>query len=344
MKKAILLVNIGTPDSPDVADVKKFITDYLTDPHVITLPRFRRHLLVKGCIVPLRAPKSAKAYRQLWTEQGSPLRYHMEALRIKLQEQLGEEAEVWTAMRYGHPDIAGVMAEMEKRRYDRVTVVPLFPQYTLSTVGTIEDKVREEHARQRHSAQWDIVRHFQFYPPFMQLWSRQIALHHPEQYDNVVFAFHGLPLSHLPAACRAAQDGLSCSCPAPAAGEDFFRLPASCYRANCYAFADRVAELTGLQPHRYTVSFQSRLSKGWIQPYTDRVLDELAAKGRKVLVAALSFVSDCLETKVELDIENRRRFLALGGQGFERVSALNESDEWVKVLSGICRECIFPAP
>ncbi|MDR0713365.1 MAG: ferrochelatase [Bacteroidales bacterium] len=344
VKEAILLVNIGTPNSPDTADVKKFITDYLTDPHVITLPRFRRHLLVKGVIVPFRAPKSAKAYRQLWTEQGSPLRYYLEALRIKVQEQLGDKAEVWTAMRYGHPNIVGVMADMERQGYDRLTVVPLFPQYTTSTVGTIEDKVREEHARWRRPAQLNIIRHFQFYRPFLELWSRQIALHQPEKYDRVVFAFHGLPLSHLPAACRTAQGHLPCNCLPPAVHEDFFQLPDACYRANCCGFASRVATLAGLEPHRCVVSFQSRLSKGWIQPYTDRVLEEFAAKKMKVLVAALSFVSDCLETRVELDIEIRQRFLALGGQEFGRVAALNACDEWAKVLSEICRTRISSTP
>ncbi|MDR1865764.1 MAG: ferrochelatase [Bacteroidales bacterium] len=333
MKQAVLLINIGTPDSPDVADVQRFLSTYLNDPHVIMMPRIWRKLLVNGVIVPCRAPKSARAYRQLWTENGSPLRYYLGALRRQLQEQAEGEIDVWAAMRHGNRNIAEVMNSMRKEGYDRLTVIPLFPQYSLSTTGTIEDCVRQQLLRWDTHPQVDFARQFYFYPPFLNVWKNNILKCHPERYDKVVFSFHGLPMNHLPAACRAAcRVGQTCPCPSYS-GEDkgsFVARP--CYKASCYDFAVRLAGLAALSTDRYTVTFQSRIYKGWLQPYTDRVLKDLASKRMNVLIVAPSFVSDCLETKIELESEYRKLFLEHGGQAYSCTEALNVQQEWIEAL------------
>ncbi|MDR2848427.1 MAG: ferrochelatase [Bacteroidales bacterium] len=335
MKTAILIVNIGTPDSPDITDVRKFITNYLTDPHVMNIPWVWRQLLVRGVIVPFRARKSAKAYRQLWTENGSPLRYYLDKLHHKVQEQLPATA-VWSAVRYGSRNIAEVMAEMSTYGYEQLTVVPLFPQYTSSTVGTIEDGVRKAAARWTSPPQLTVIRQFSDYTPFIDLWSRNILAQHPENYDKLVFSFHGLPLGHLPKRCRNAKDGQPCSCASHNGELQDAQIANYCYRANCYALAAQIAKSIGLGSQQYTVGFQSRLTKGWLQPFIDSLLEQYARKGMKVLLAAPSFVTDCLETTVELDIDNKNMFLAAGGKELKRVPSLNVQDEWVKVLANLC--------
>ncbi|GHT25021.1 ferrochelatase [Bacteroidia bacterium] len=337
MKTAILLVNIGTPDSPDIADVRKFIIRYLTDPRVMNIPWIWRHLLVRGVIVPFRARKSTKAYRQLWTDKGSPLLYYLDALQRKVQEQL-PAAEVWAAVRYGSPDIAQVMAEMSTRGYEQLTIVPLFPQYASSTVGTIEDGVRKAVAQWTSPPQMTVIRQFSDYAPFIDLWSRNIRAWRPENYDRLVFSFHGLPLNHLPKRCRNTQGGQVCNCLSHNGELHDWETENYCYRANCYTLAAQIAKSLGLENQQYTVSFQSRLTKGWLQPFTDSLLEEYGRKGMRVLLAAPSFVADCLETTVELDIENKNRFLAAGGAALDRVPSLNIQDEWVKALVSLCNK------
>jgi ferrochelatase len=332
VKKAILLVNIGTPDSPDCADVRKFLAAYLNDPRVIVLPRIRRTLLVKGVIVPFRMRKSATAYRKLWEGcDDSPLRFYLELTRRKLQEQLGDSVDVWAAVRYGNPSLSAVINAMSRQGYKQWTVIPLFPQYTSSTTGSIEDGVREQ-ARKFGLPQPRIVQQFWFHPAFLKVWQQRLTAHHPENYDMVVFTFHGLPLSHLPKACRT-----NCTC-SPYRGEaDYFSLPQRCYKADCHDFAAKIAALCGLDEHRYVVTFQSRISGRWLQPYTDRVLKDLAEKRLKTLVATPSFVSDCLETRVELDMEYRQLFVAGDEQEYRRVEALNDRQEWIDALAEICK-------
>jgi ferrochelatase len=331
VKKAVLLVNIGTPESPQMKDVRRFLSAYLNDPHVIRLPKFWRKLLVNGIIVPFRAPKSAQAYRQLWTADGSPLRSYLEQVRQKLQERLGPETDVWAAMRYGNPNLADVMAAMRENQYARLTVIPLFPQYAASTTGTIEDSLYEQLTQWKAAPELRFVRQFYFYPPFLEVWKKKLAAHHPHTYDRIVFSFHGLPLSHLPPECRVTCGNKICACSSRPAETDFFQ-PAHCYKWSCYDFAAKMATLLGLDESQYLVTFQSRIATGWLQPYTDHSLKALAAKRLKVLVAPLSFVADCLETKIELGIEYRKLFLTRGGQDYHWIEGLNTQQDWIEVL------------
>jgi ferrochelatase len=332
VKKAVLLVNIGTPDSPNSADIKKFLAAYLNDPRVIMLPPLQRALLVKGVIVPFRARKSTAAYQKLWEGcDDSPLRHYLETTRRKLQEKLGDTTDVWAAMRYGNPSLATVINAMSMRGYRQWTVIPLFPQYASSTTGSIEDGVGEQ-ARKFGLPQPRIIRQFWFHPSFLNVWQQALTAYHPENCDKVVFSFHGLPLCHLPKECRTA-----CTClPHHCDETDYFSLPRRCYKADCNDFAAKIAALCGLDEHRYVVTFQSRLSGGWLQPYTDRVLKDLAAKRMKTLVVAPSFVADCLETRIELDLQYRQLFPLGEGQEYRRMEALNDRQEWIDTLAELC--------
>ncbi len=332
MKKAILLINVGTPDSPELHDVRRFLSVFLNDPHVITLPGFWRKLLVNLVIVPFRAPKSAALYRQLWTENGSPLRYYLEQVRDLLQKKTGNGTDVWAAMNYGKPNIADVMNEMRSEGYQQLTVIPLFPQYALSTTGSVEDKVKKYMAQWPDKPELNIVRQFYHHPVFLEAWNKRITDYEPEKYDHLVFSFHGLPLSHLPVACRKRE---TCTCMQQANNTGLTDMPSYCYKATCYDMAAKMAARLGLANENYSVAFQSRMSNSWLQPFTDHTLNELAAKGMKVLVVAPSFVADCLETSTELGIEYKKMFLDNGGKKYTLVESLNDQPEWIEALFSI---------
>ncbi len=331
MKTAVLLVNVGTPDSPDVRDVRKFLALFLNDPHVINIPWLWRKILVNWMIVPFRAPKSAAEYRRLWTKDGSPLRIHSEKVRDLLQKRLAGQADVRLAMNYGNPDMAGVMNEMSRNGYDRLTVVPLFPQYADSTAGSAGAAVAKHLARWSKQPEYRIVKQFYDHPRFLDAWTERIASCRPEHDRCVVFSFHGLPLGHLPEKCR--REG-PCEClsrpDTPSASE-------SCYKAACYDMARKLADRLGLAADRYTVAFQSRMSRRWMQPFTDDVLKHLARKGAKVLMAAPSFIADCLETTVELGIEYKETFLEHGGKDYILAESLNDDPKWIDALAEICQ-------
>ncbi len=332
MKKAVLLVNVGTPDSPDVRDVKKFLSLFLNDPHVINIPRLRRKILVDLIIVPFRASKSAAEYRRLWTENGSPLRYYLEKVRDLLQTRLSGHTDVWAAMNYGHPDIADVMNEMGRKGYDRLTVVPLFPQYAVSTTGSTEAAVMRHIARWPNRPELNIVRQFYDHPLFLDAWTERIMMHLSGQDRHVVFSFHGLPLNHLPPKCR--REGI-CECSLHENVANMHVVSSNCYKAACYDTARKLTNRLGLTIDQYTVAFQSRMSNRWMRPFTEDVLGQLAEKGAKVLVVAPSFVADCLETTIELGIEYKELFLKKGGRKYTLVESLNDAPKWTEVLEAI---------
>jgi ferrochelatase len=338
LKRAVLIVNVGTPDSPNIRDVWKFLSRFLNDPHVMTIPWLWRKLLVNLVIIPFRVFKSAALYRQLWTENGSPLLFYLEKVCALLQRRLDGVADVWTATSHGTPGIASVMAEMRLKGYQKITVVPLFPQYASSTTGSVESSVVKQIARWPQKPELAVIRHFYSHPLFLKAWVKRIAASHPEQYDHIIFSFHGLPLNHLPEKCRAQHNGSGrCACFRNMEPAGMFAIPACCYKAECYDMARQLAVLLGLAENRYTISFQSRLSKGWLQPFTDLTLKRFAAEGAKVLVVAPSFIADCLETSVELGIMYKNMYFKNNGKQYAWVESLNDQPEWIEALSAICR-------
>lgn len=324
---AVVLINVGTPDSPSVNDVRKYLFEFLNDPRVIDLPWLSRKLLVNLIIVPFRAPKSAKLYRLLWTENGSPLLNVSESVTGKLQVRLGSDYRVFLAMRYGKPDLGKVLDEINAAGYSKIIVLPLFPQYASSSTGTALEAVM------KRVKTWNIipeVRYInQFYnnQGFIDAFAKRIQDCNPSKYDHIVFSYHGLPVRHIEKS-HPATDCAGCRCDL-----DFTPHGTYCYRATCYETTRLIVSKLGLKNEDWSVGFQSRLSDKWIKPFTDELLISKAKKGvRKILIAAPAFVTDCLETTIELGMEYRELFIESGGTDLDLVESLNDMPEWIDVL------------
>lgn len=329
-KRAVLLVNVGTPDKPTVQAVRRYLTQFLNDARVIDLPWIVRKILVNLIIVPFRAPKSTKLYQQLWTEQGSPLLYYLNNLTTKLQLTLGDDRMVMGAMRYGNPSLKKALKTLKTQHLDELIILPLFPHYASSSTGTVKEFIMKELAKWESMPDLKFIGQFYDHPAFLDAFEQQIRNHHYQDFDHILFSYHGLPLRQIEKV-HPEKPVKTCSCQVamPLHGSH-------CYRATCYETSRLLARRLNLQFTDYSVSFQSRLSEKWIQPFTDKHLVELAQKGvKRLLVAAPSFVADCLETKVEIGIEYAQTFKKAGGESLVLVESLNDSDLWVAGLAEI---------
>lgn len=304
MQRGILLVNLGTPDAPEVPAVRRYLRGLLDDPRVLVMPRILRWLLVHLVIAPFRAPASTRAYRRIWTPEGSPLLVHGRALEAAVQARLPGDR-VRLGMQVGQPSIASAVAELGD--VDELVVLPLYPQYASATVGGALAAIDRPHRA---------------VPPFFgdTRFLDACASRIPEA-DHVVFSFHGLPLTHVPCIDADCEAGV---------GE----RASNCYRSQCYATARGIA--ARLPGRRWSVSFQSRLGRGeWLSPYTSLHLRELAASGvKRIAVACPSFVADCLETLYEIGIEEREALAELGTE-LVLVPSLNAGADWVEGVVGL---------
>ncbi len=329
-KVGILLINLGTPKSPSIWSVAQYLTQFLNDPRVIDIPPVARWLLVNLIIVPFRSPKSTKAYQKLWTKEGSPLLIYGKELEKKLQAELGQNYGVHLAMRYQEPSIPKVLKSMEKMAYQKIIIFPLFPQYASSTSGSaIEETLR-------HLSRWYVIPELQIvsqyfnHPSFIEAWAQIGKKYNPQNYDHVLFSYHGLPIRQLN---KVYQDGKLCEehhCKEKWDDENYF-----CYEAACYETTKKIAQALDIQ--NYTVAFQSRLGKEpWIEPYAEPTIIQLAKKGiKKLLVFAPSFVADCLETTIEIGQEYKKVFWEHGGEKLELVHSLNSETIWVQAIKKI---------
>ncbi len=326
-KKALLIINLGTPDSSDVKDIRRYLTAFLNDPRVIDLPWLLRKLLVNLVIIPFRVRNSAKLYKQLWTTQGSPLLYILQNLGNKLQKKMDGNMEVIPAMRYGNPSLKKALNYIRDEGFEEVVVFPLFPQYASSTTGSVFDFIMKKMKK------WEVIPSVQmmhqYYDDqnFLNAFAHRIRPYKPWNYDHVVFSYHGLPLRQINKTHPDIQEK-TCSCDVelPAHGR-------SCYKATCYDTTRLLAEKLDLKPAHYSISFQSRLSKNWLKPFTDETLINLARQGKKrVLIVAPAFVADCLETTIELGVEYDELFKAHGGEELQLVESLNDDDNWVRAI------------
>src|SRR5690554_93914 len=327
-KIGVLMVNVGTPDSPSTADVRKYLREFLMDRRVMDIPFVYRWLLINLIIAPFRAPKSAVEYRKLWTDRGSPLLYHAEDLRDKLRAKLDQEKyQIEIAMRYQSPSIQEAMKKLNEENVKQILVLPLFPQYASATSGTVSEKVMDI------VQSWEVIPSITFindfvdHPLFLEAWAKigeeMLA---KEDYDTFLFSYHGLPERQIR---RSSVDGycqLNDKCCSVKNKKNQF-----CYRGQSFYTTRIIAERLGLPKDKVFTSFQSRLLKDpWIQPYTDEVLKKLAANGKKkVLAFSPAFVADCLETTVEVGMQYQEEFLALGGEKWDLVPSLNSTDTWV---------------
>ena len=326
-KTGVLLVNLGTPDSPSVKDVRSYLTQFLNDKRVIDLPYVTRKLLVNLIIVPFRAKGSSEIYKQLWTDEGSPIIIYGNKVKRLLQEELPEDYDVHLAMRYKKPSLPAVLEEMRNKNYDRIIVLPLFPQYASATTGSVQEEVM------RIVSSWWVVPEIKFisqyydHPAFIQAWTEIGKKYNHEAYDHIIFSYHGLPLrqvdkAHLRGTCKDHK----CT-------EETNRENRFCYQAVCYATTRLIAESLGISKERYTVAFQSRLDKEWLEPFSDKVVIEKAREGmKKLLVFSPAFTADCLETIVEIGIEYQDIFVKEGGEKVQLVESLNEHPMWIECL------------
>lgn len=330
MKKGVLLVNLGSPDSPEPKDVKRYLGEFLMDERVIDVPLWARTLIVKGIILNTRPKASAAAYKKIWWEEGSPLIVISERLQGKIQKQV--EAPVGLAMRYGSMTIKKGLQELVDKGVDEVLLFPLYPQFAMATTETI--LVLAEEIRQEHFPDLKIESIPAFYnkPDYIEVLSNSIEQYLKDiDHEHLLISYHGVPERHIKkrditkSHCKI--DG-SC-CVNPSKAHEY------CYRHQCLEVTRLVAEKLQLKPNTYSTSFQSRLGfDPWLQPYTDLTIERLGKEGfKKMAIVTPAFVSDCLETLEEIAIEGQEIFKEMGGESFTTVPCLNDDQEFVDLLS-----------
>jgi len=326
----VILVNIGTPESPAVKHVRSYLREFLGDERVITLPWLFRKILVNLIIAPFRGPKSAKLYQAIWTEKGSPLLVNSVKLGEALQSELGGSCQVFTAMRYGKPSMDEAMRKIAKSSFRKVILVPLYPQYADSTTGTTVAYFRTLVTRYAISADIKIADPFFQHPGFIESFKNRIIACKPETYNYILFSFHGLPVDQT----EKMHPGITCE--QVGCDQSYNDVNALCYKASCYETARLLAKACQISENKYSVAFQSRLGLKWLQPYTDKIVEEKASQGvENLLVVSPAFVADCLETIHELGVEYNHLFIEKDGKKFQLVESLNDDSAWVKGLAAI---------
>lgn len=329
IKRALLLVNVGTPDNPSKKDVRRYLTGFLNDRRVIDLPWLLRKILVNLIIIPFRTKKSTGLYQRLWTPKGSPLLIYLNSLVEKLQQSLQGRYRVYGAMRYGNPALKEVLKQIQHEGVEEITVFPLYPQYASSTTGSVVEEVFHVIGKWEVIPAVRVVKQFYNHPAFLNAFARQIASFNPDAFDHVIFSYHGLPIRQIDKT-HSGIPASQCNC--------IHEMPAHgtfCYRATCYETTRQLIKILKLTPEKTTVSYQSRLSKNWLEPFTDEVILKLAEKGvKRILVVAPAFVADCLETIVEIEDYNLL-FKKHGGEELVLVTSLNDGQEWMQAVTKI---------
>lgn len=334
-KQGVLLINLGSPDSTSVSDVRKYLGEFLMDGRVLDAPWPIRAFVVNCIILPFRPKKSAEAYEQIWTPEGSPLVVTSRNVQRELQRRLGAGLPVELAMRYQSPSIESAIASLRSQSVDEVIVIPLFPHYAMSSYETAVVRAQEVAARQAPEMRLRIVPPFYADPGYIQALVATALEYLKTDYDHLLFSFHGLPERHLrkadPTGCHCLQTPDCCERPSPA--------HQTCYRAQCFATVRAFTEAAGIPTDKFSVAFQSRLGRDpWLKPYTDFELVRLAKSGTKnLLVICPAFVSDCLETLEEVAMRGRETFLDAGGNQFSLIPCLDEHPRWLDALEAIVR-------
>ncbi|MDN3505295.1 MAG: ferrochelatase [Rhabdochlamydiaceae bacterium] len=336
MKRALLLVNLGTPDSPNKKDVKRYLNEFLLDPDVLDIPWALRQILVRRIIVPRRAPFSSKMYQGIWTDKGSPLMFHTQDLAEEMAKLLEGEIDVDFAMRYQNPSLKNVLSRFEKKGVEEILLLPLFPQYARATSGSIISRVAELTSKWKKEPKVSVIKQFATMPEMIETFAKNGSEAH--NYDHVLFSFHGLPQKNL-----ISQDPSKRCLASPNCCENR-PLSDNCYRAHCLATANAIVKKLDLDSAKYTVCFQSRLGrKEWLKPYALETMESLVKNGVKsLLVFSPSFVCDCLETLHEIEIEFKEEFIKMGGTKLDLVPSLNLDPIWVKGLANLVIKQLSP--
>jgi ferrochelatase len=331
-KRAVLLVNLGSPESTSVPDVRRYLAEFLGDERVLDMPAASRWLLLNAIILRTRPKKSAHAYEQIWTKEGSPLIVTSQAVRDKLATQLGAETPVYLAMRYGQPSIASVLNKIAADGVQEVLLFPQYPHYAMSSWETVVVKVQEEAARLSHRLRFTTVQPFYADADYIEALYAVTAPYLAKPHDHLLFSYHGIPERHL----RKADSSKAHCLTVPDCCTTCSPVHATCYRAQVLATTRALVARAGISADRHSVSFQSRLAgEPWLKPFTDFEFVRLPKEGRKrILVLCPAFVADCLETLEEIRVQGKETFLGAGGETFEQIPCLNDQPPYIHFLAG----------
>lgn len=319
IKTGVMLVNLGTPDAPSTPAVRRYLAEFLSDPRVVSIPKFLWMIILHGIVLRIRPQRSAKAYQSIWTDEGSPLLVFSKRITKAVAELLNHhpetKLEVALAMRYGNPSIPDTLEQLRKANVQRLLVLPLYPQYSATTTGSVFDAITAELQRWRWVPEVRFIHRYYQEPAYIQALADSVRSFREQQgtADKLLFSFHGIPKDY-------ADQG-------------------DPYPTECRENAQAVAENLGLTDGQWHVSFQSRFGKQeWMKPYTDATLKEWGAKGIKsVQVICPSFSADCLETLEEISEENREYFMHAGGQEYAYIPALNDQPDHCRMLADLIR-------
>jgi len=333
--RGVLMVNLGTPDSPGRYDVYRYLKQFLLDKRVIDIPWIFRQLLVRGIIAPFRSGSSGKIYKKLWTKDGSPLKYYGYIVADGVQKLLGDEYHVELAMRYQNPSLDSAIDKLMKANVDEIIVFPMFPQYASASTGSVFEEVMDIMGKKLAIPKIKIINSFCDDERVMNVFVKNAKKMNLEDYEHFVFSFHGIPHSQL----RKTDTNNHClkneNCCQTLTEKNRF-----CYSAQCYKSAQLIAKGLGLSEEQYTVSFQSRLGPDkWTQPPTPDTLEDLQEKGiQNVMIFSPAFVADCLETTIEIGDEFHEEFMERGGEKLDLVESLNDDPDWIKAITEIIKE------
>jgi protoporphyrin/coproporphyrin ferrochelatase len=335
-KTGVLIVNLGTPDSPNTPDVRKYLREFLMDGRVIDIPAIARWILVNLIIAPFRAPKSSKTYKKLWEERGSPLKFYGQDIEKMLQEKLGDTYLVQLAMRYQNPSLVNALESFRKAGLKKIIIIPLFPQYASATTGSIYEQAMQV------VSQWQVIPEISF---TNQFYDHPLFLKHfveaskkylaQNKYDHILFSYHGIPARHI-----RKGDYTNETCKFGSCCDQIGTHNQLCYRAQCFATSRALAKALDLKPGESSTAFQSRLGKDpWLEPYTEDVVQSFPKEGKKkLLIFSGAFVADCLETTIEIGEEYRELFDHNGGELFQLVESFNNSSGFVDLLEDLVKK------
>lgn len=329
--KGVLLVNLGSPDSPNPKDVKRYLGEFLMDERVIDLPKWLRTLIVKGIILNTRPKKSAEAYQKIWWDEGAPLIILSEKFQQKIKQH--QDIPVALGMRYGSMSIEKGYQELKDQGVDEVLVVPLYPHYAMSSYETVVEKAKEVNAQHFPTIKSDFLAPFYNNEDYIKVMSEHIKKEmNGQSFDHILFSYHGIPERHIrksdPTKSHCQMDGKCCNQSSEA--HKF------CYRHQCFETTKGIANYLKLEPNTFSDSFQSRLgSDPWLKPYTDFEFERLPKEENKTKLAVVTpaFVSDCLETLEEIAMEGKEQFEEAGGKTYQHISCLNDNEDWASLMS-----------
>lgn len=333
-KVGVLLINLGTPDDPGTSSVRRYLKQFLLDGRVIDIAWLPRQLLVRGIIAPFRSFSSAKLYKELWTEKGSPLKHYGYDVERMLQSKLGDDVVVKLGMRYQNPSIESALEAIRKENVDKIVVFPMFPQYASASTGSALQEAMEVISKWLTIPEVAFISSYHDQKTMIKVYAENARKYNLEDYDHFLFSFHGIPQRQLTKSdcnnhCLKKED---CCAKLVDANK-------MCYSAQCYDTAYAIADELGLKKEQYSIGFQSRLGKDpWTEPFTPDVLKRLRQEGFKnLLVFSPSFTSDCLETTIEIGFEYKEEFEEMGGEKLDLVESLNGNPMWVEAIEEIIK-------